>query len=416
MRRDSPKSLLRLHQDTVYHCVKCGACHAVCPTYQATGDEAQVARGRLSLLEAVLDGRLELTRGIDLRLSRCIGCMACDAVCPSGIKVHAAMLAAKADLAAVRHRHRLTRLAIHHVARGSSGPGALMRHIGAISETAYRKLPDNRLAPWWRDGHKRSLPPVSRKTLAESVGDATAAASPVGRVAYFPGCAANLIFPATGMATIKVLNRAGFTVEHPRALKCCGLPFLSLGDREAARAAADHNLGLLAALDADLVVTACSSCALMLRELMPELLGVDREDVAALTASVRDIHELLADGSLDIVTRETPPQKVTWHDPCHMRHGLKMVNQPRDIIAGLDGIEFIDTAPGCCGGAGAFSFLHYDLALRIGSARGKKLTAVGADIVATGCPGCRLHLTDILERAGSPLRVTHTIELIAEKL
>ncbi|MHB9089691.1 MAG: (Fe-S)-binding protein [Thermoleophilia bacterium] len=400
----------------MYRCVKCGACHAVCPTYQATGDEAQVARGRLSLLEAVLDGRLELTRGLDRRLSRCIGCLACDAVCPSGVRVHAAILAAKADLTADRHSHRLARLAIRHAAQGSSGPGVLMRRAGAIGETAYRKLPGNRLAPWRRDGHKRSLPSIGRRTLADTTGDATAAANPVGRVAYFPGCATNLLFPATGMATIKVLNRAGFTVEHPRGLECCGLPFLSLGDREAAREAAGHNLALLAALDADLVVTACSSCALMLRELLPELLGSDREDARALAASVRDIHELLADGTLDIAPRETPPLKVTWHDPCHMRHGLGLTSQPREAIAGLAGIEYVDTAPGCCGGAGAFSFLHYDLALKIGAGRAEEIAASGADIVATGCPGCRLHLTDVLGRAGSPVRVTHTIELIADRL
>lgn len=415
MRHNRLNSFLEQHRDTVYRCVKCGACQAVCPTYQATGDEAQVARGRLSLLEAVLDGHLSLTRGLDQRLSRCAGCMACDAVCPGGVKIHSAILAARADLARERHSHRLARLAVRGAALGSSGPPRLTRRAGALGQAAYRRLPGNRLMPWWRAGAKRTLPPVSPATLADMVGDATAAANPVRRVAYFPGCAANLAFPGTGLAALKVLSGSGIAIDHPRTLGCCGLPFLSLGDRDAAREAAENNLAVLGSLDIDAVVTTCSSCALMLRELLPDLLGRDREDVMALAGSVRDIHELLAAEDLDIPSRKGPALKVTWHTPCHLRHGLGL-SPPRDIIAGLEGIRYVDMDPGCCGGAGAFSWLHYDLALRIGGARAKAITATGADIVATGCPGCRLHLTDVLRRAGSTARVVDTIELVAGDL
>lgn len=413
MRRTSSNSLLWRHRDAVYRCVKCGACQAVCPTYQATGDEARVARGRISLLEAVLDGRLSFSRGLDERISSCAGCLACDAACPSGVNIHGALLAARADIAASRRRHRLTRLAVRSAARGSAGPPPLARRAGAAGEALYQRIPGNRLAPWWRDGRKRSLPAVRRATLADITGDASPAAGATARVAYFPGCSANLVFPETGLAALKVLTGAGITVEHPRALECCGLPFLSLGDREAAREAAEKNLESLAALRVDRVLTTCSSCALMLRELLPELLGRERDDVAALSAAVMDIHEFLAGESLEIAPRQGPDVSVTWHDPCHLRHGLKVTRQPRDIITRIEGIEYIDTGSGCCGGAGAFSFLHYDLALKIGSARAETIAASGAAIVATGCPGCRMHLTDVLRRAGSSARVVHTIELVA---
>jgi len=406
------KSFLHEHREAVFRCVKCGACQAVCPTYQATGDEAQVARGRLSLLEAVLDGRLGITRGLDERISKCLGCMACERICPSGLQIHDIFLAARSGMTAARDSHRLTRQAVRSAARGSASPSSVIRTAGIVGEAVYNILPGSRLAPWWRDGRKRSLPPLGRKTFTDIAGDETSLSGARRRVALFPGCATNLVYPGTGLAAVKLLAEAGIEVAHPRTLQCCGLPFLSLGDRESARAAAEENLSLLTGLGADTIVTVCSSCALMLKALLPRLLGEEREDAAALAASVRDIHELLAGGELGAAGPQ-PAARVTWHDPCHMRHGLGMSAAPRDILAGLGGIEYIETGAGCCGGAGAFSFLHYDLALKIGRPRAEEIAAAGVDFVATGCPGCRTHLTDVLRRAGSDARVVHTAELVA---
>ena len=412
MRRDDSKLFLERQREIVRRCVKCGACHAVCPTYHATGDEAQVARGRLSLLEAVLDGRLGITRGLDERLSKCIGCMACDTACPSGVNINAAILAARSELAAVRNSHRLARRAVRGAARGSAGPSAITRLAGAAGAAAYRRLPANRLAPWWRENGRRNLPPIRRRTLADLAGDATPVAGAARRVALFPGCATNLAYPETGLAAIKLFQEAAIEVSHPRALQCCGLPFLSLGDREQACAAAEANLAILSALDVDTVVTVCSSCALMLKELLPELLGNGREEVIALTDSVRDIHELLADEELEYGTGHDLAASITWHDPCHMRHGLGMAFQPQEILNRLAGFKYVEIEPGCCGGGGTFSFLHYDLALSIGRVRAEAISGSGADVVATGCPGCRMHLTDTLRRAGSRTRVVHTVELV----
>jgi glycolate oxidase iron-sulfur subunit len=151
----------------------------------------------------------------------------------------------------------------------------------------------------------------------------------------------------------------------------------------------------------------------MLKKLLPDLLGSDREEVVVLADSIKDIHELIADETVSLPEQKHAGKTVAWHDPCHMRHGLAIDSQPRDILTRIDGIEYIDIDPGCCGGAGAFSFLHYDLALKIGSARAEEITATGAEVVATGCPGCRLHLTDVLHRAGSTAKVVHTVELLA---
>jgi glycolate oxidase iron-sulfur subunit len=413
MDRNDTKTLLEQQRDAVDHCVKCGACHAVCPTYQATGDEAQVARGRLSLVEAVLDGELEQTRGFYERISRCIGCMACDTICPSGVRIHEVILAAKADLAASRNSGRLARMATRSAAHGSAGPAPVARLAATIGETLYRKVPGNRLLPWWRDGSKRILPPTGGTQLSDLIGDYSPLAGATGRVALFPGCATNLAYTDTGLAAIKLLRSMGLEVAHPRELQCCGLPFLSLGDRDAARRAAEANLALLSGLDVDAVVTVCSSCGLMLKKLLPDLLGSDREEVVVLADSIKDIHELIADETVSLPEQKHAGKTVAWHDPCHMRHGLAIDSQPRDILTRIDGIEYIDIDPGCCGGAGAFSFLHYDLALKIGSARAEEITATGAEVVATGCPGCRLHLTDVLHRAGSTAKVVHTVELLA---
>jgi glycolate oxidase iron-sulfur subunit len=129
---------------------------------------------------------------------------------------------------------------------------------------------------------------------------------------------------------------------------------------------------------------------------------------------VADIHELLFEiDAPPAPLTGTPAGRITWQDPCHLGRGLGLTREPREIIAGLPGVEYVEAGMlSCCGGGGAFSLLHYDLALKIGSPRAEALAATGARQVATGCPGCRMQIEDMLARLGSPVKVVHTVELL----
>ncbi len=418
--------------------MKCGACLAVCPTYRATGREALVARGRLSLLEAVLDGEQAPTRAFAERISKCIGCRACEAVCPSGLDIVAALDAARADRAAASRSGAAARMAVRRALGGREGrPSRGLRLAAALEQSLYERSPRLGLLPYWRDGARRTFPKLRAPTLMDSLPQVVKPPGHepgeyVGRVVFYPGCATNIFYPETGLALGRLLARAGIEMVTPRGWRCCGLPFLSLGDRATARELAEDNVGLLTRLlsdsRVDAVVTVCSSCTLALRKDMPALLGAERDDVRALADSVVDIHEYLSGGSLleripALATGDgrgrsaatSAGARVAFHNPCHLRWGLGIKSAPAEIIRSIPGVDYSE-APGggdCCGGGGLFSLHHYDLALKIGMARAAEIATTGAGIIATGCPSCRAQLTDALQRSGSRARVVHTVELLA---
>ncbi|MHB1390272.1 MAG: (Fe-S)-binding protein [Thermoleophilia bacterium] len=334
--------------DQVYRCTRCGSCLAVCPSYLATGDESLGARGRISLAEAAVDGRLGPSSGLADRLSRCLGCGACAAICPGGLDPSHIIRTLKGFLVS------------------ETGPWKMAR-------AAARRLLVSDFSP----PATRRLPELSRIPTATS------------RVIFFPGCAGNVLFPDSGPAVVATLNAAGADVIVPRGLKCCGAPLLGLGEEDAVRTALSENLRVLSGIDADFIITACPACALILKEELPRLLGPARPDVQTLAAKVRELHQFLATNPVD--TKRAPgtgdsgaPVRVTWHDPCHMRHRLGVTTGPREIIAGLPGVEFVESGQeqSCCGG-GIFGLMHYDLAQNIGMKRVAQIVASGAEIVAT---------------------------------
>ncbi|MBE0428545.1 MAG: (Fe-S)-binding protein [Thermoleophilia bacterium] len=442
-------TLPRQIEDQIRRCTRCGACLEACPSYQVSGDESLAARGRVSLLEAVLDDRLGLTRGLAGRFSRCLGCRACAGVCPSGIDPHRIIAAAKAFLAAEGGFWKLSRSATAALAGTGGRPQAGLRLAGLLEAALYQKAPAASYLPYCRSGRKRVLPAPPGRSLLDMLPEISHASggpeAGASRVILFPGCSTTAFYPETGLAAVAALNRSGNDVLSPRGLKCCGMPLLSLGEEGAARLMLENNLHILGVLDADAVVTPCPSCALSLREELPRLLGPDRSDARKLAAKVLDIHQFLASGSMAgygtpaktgaVAGPEekraararagmSPGDKgagedeitVTWHDPCHLRHGLDMTDGPREIIASIPGVRYIEMPGGqsCCGGGGLFSLKHYDMALEIGLRKAEEIAASGVQAVVTGCPSCRMHLTDMLARAGSRARIVHTVELPGE--
>ncbi len=391
----------------VYHCTRCAGCLPPCPTYAATGEEALSARGRLVLVEAVLEGKLGLTPGLERRLYECLLCGACAAACPSGVDVPEVILAMRAEVARPGNR-RLTRAA----ARGLAGAGdGFFFHV--MRNPSVRR----RLLGIGARARSHVFPRLSPRSLEDVIPKTTRIKNASRRVALFPGCATSLFFQQTAEAAVRVLGRGGIEVTFPRGLACCGLPLRSLGDAAAAVALTRHNLELLARTGADAAVTVCSSCAAALGKAVVETPSAP---------PVMDIHALLAEtGAADRVAPDRakrPPERfrsgpgrerVTWHDPCHLGRDLGITQEPREIIAALPGVEYVEAGRlKCCGGGGLFSLWHYDLALKIGLPRAEELAATGARLVATGCPGCRIQLQDMLGRLDPGIRVVHPVELL----
>lgn len=436
-RKKSPGSgFLEVFREQVRHCTRCAGCLPVCPTFTATGEETRSPRGRIMLIAAVLDGRLYLTGTLSRRLSECLLCGACNDACPSGVSVSAAILAMRDELARSGDS-RFTRAASRRLFTGTAQN---RRRLLEFSGALYARAPNNRFLPWRHQGRKRAVPRPGRNPLEDVIAETTlaeearpGATRPKGasdRVALFPGCATSLFYQQTAAAAVRVLTRAGIDVVFPRGLSCCGQPLRSLGEPSAAKSLAVDNLDILRSHDVDSVVTVCPSCAGALAEAASRMES---------ELQISDIHALIADmGPAALAgpnpaapsppagpnpAAAAPPEeaqhadpilaKVTWHDPCHLGRGLGLIREPREIIAGLPGVEYVESGElRCCGGGGLLCLQHYGLALKIGLPRAEELAATGAGIVATGCPGCRMQLEDMLGRLNSDIKVMHTVELL----
>jgi glycolate oxidase iron-sulfur subunit len=191
-----------------------------------------------------------------------------------------------------------------------------------------------------------------------------------------------------------------------------------------ARKVAGKNLALFAVLDVEAIITACASCGMTLKKDYPTLLkdsaNGDRARLTAFSQKVTDVHEFvrrkgtaLPKGG-EVSTASPEKTRVTFHDPCHLKRGLGVHQSPREILGSLPDTAFVEMegADACCGFGGTFSLSHYDLAAEIGQKKADSVRNSGAQVVATGCPGCKIHIADSLHRGGAEVRVVHTMELL----
>lgn len=403
-------------------CIKCAACIPACPTYPTTRRESMGPRGRLAIAVGLLEGELTGRDGAFEAISSCIDCRACVPVCPRHIPLADVFYAAKAALAegaGSGFQARLVRAASRAVLVRNRLRAAM--HFGRPFVWLYRRLSDTnplaRLLPFYRHGRKRVLPALVKRPMTDDYPEVVAAAGGRGgRVAFFPGCVINFTATDIGHATVRALHKLDVEVVIPREAPCCGIPLLSVGDREGAREVARDVVARYGALEVDAVVTACASCGTTLRDTYPGLLGTP--EAQAFASKVMDVSEYVT-ARTDYVARVQPLDlAVTYHDPCHLVRGMKVTEPPRRILAHVAGAGFreMDGADRCCGFGGLFSALHYDLALDVGARKAASVRAAGAGVVATGCPGCQMQMTDSLARAGVPARALHTVELLDRAL
>ena len=391
------RTTLEKFRKDITRCVRCGSCSTVCPTFLADRRESRSPRGRMALIEAVLDGKLRVSDVYKDRLATCAGCLACESACASGVPFSRIILAAREQ--AVRE----------------SGPGIVASVVSAALKNPVLMRSFSWLAPVALHYGKGSVKgkgtrmrSAERGVRSEKKGRATK-----GRIAFFAGCAVDNFQPDIGSATVRVLEALGCEVVLPEGLVCCGRPFLSFGDRSAAEELARKNHDILAALDVDAIVTSCASCGLTFKKDYPALLAPSgREPVR-----VQDIHEFLAGktGDLDL---NPVPGKVTWHDPCHLGRGQGLSKTGREVLMAVPGIELVEmkTPDRCCGFGGVMRLTHPSLSSAIGEAKAKDIAGTHADVVIAGCPGCRMQIADSLRRVGSEAVVMHTVQVVEAAL
>lgn len=410
-------------------CIHCGLCVSSCPTYQLTGVESSSPRGRVHMMRAVAEGRLEPDAGFAEEMGFCLLCRHCESVCPAGVRFGAMMELTRDALP--RHvplgrRTRLLRWLGFRVAlprRGvlqlAAGLLRLGQKSGALRLLAplLRRLgiPAADLPSPPPAGERRPLPERSAP-----VGEARGAA------AVLEGCVMPVLFGRVNRATVDVLTGFGVEVHCPRAQGCCGSLHAHNGDLEEARRLARASIEAFeAAVDRDgqplPVVVNSAGCASHLKELH-HLFGESdpwHPRAQALAARVRDFAEfvapLLTDEPPRLVWPQGLPGPVTWDDPCHLCHGQQIRAQPRALLDSVDGLERVELADSesCCGSAGIYSLLRPADSAAVLEPRLDALEASGARLLVTANPGCQMQWEAGLRRRGSDVWVLHLAELLA---
>ena len=394
-------------------CIHCGLCLEACPTYKITQLETESPRGRLHLMGAIADGRID-ARSSDatvLHLDRCLACRACEAVCPSGVPYGRLIEETRAGIAEARGIAPLGQLLLWAVSR----PWVL-RAMSAlllvVDRTGLRRLA------------RRFLPPRLRRldALAPPVGRASYRSvrveSPRSSVALLLGCVMRASYGDVHTATARVLAHFGAEVIETPGQTCCGALHAHAGDKaEAVRLA---KLNIAAFERADVILVNAAGCGAHLKSYAHLL--EDRpnwaERAAALSSRVRDVSEYMA----SIVGDDTLGDlgmRVTYQDPCHLAHAQGIRAEPRALLSKVRGLELVEMAGAdiCCGSAGYYNLAQPEYADRLLEPKIDAILATRPDAVVTGNPGCMLQLAAGLRSRGrADVPVLHLVEVLDRAL
>jgi glycolate oxidase iron-sulfur subunit len=412
---DNPK-IATLDLPELYQCVHCGLCLNQCPTYRATGLEPESPRGRIHLVKAAADGRIELNDRFKEHLYLCLLCRACESACPSGVQYG-----------------RIAETAREHI----GPPGSpLARSILSFVFTQLLPYPRRLklafalLRFYQRSGLQRmlrrflpkrlremdALLPAIPKNFFKPEAETLAAIGPRrARVAMLNGCVMPLMFGEVNHATLRVLRRNGCEVIFPKRQICCGALNIHNGENVAAKQMARQNIDAFLAAGVDAVVVNAAGCGAAMKE-YGYLLREDSEygdKATRFSALVKDAGEFLA--GLGLVGAMAPVNlTVTYQDPCHLAHGQKIRSQPRQLLKSIPGLQLIEMAGSdrCCGSAGVYNLTHAGMSQHLLEEKMLSVGATQADAIVAPNPGCMLQLGYGAKNYGPNIAVYHLIDLL----
>ena len=413
--------------DQIVGCMRCGMCQSVCPLFAETGREADVARGKIALLEFLGHEMIKDTKAVKDRLDKCLLCGSCAAACPSGVKAVDIFIKARAIITAyiglspikkAIFRGMLTKPALFNtlLALGSKFQGFFTSPVNDIIGSSCSKL----LSPLLGDRHLLSL---ADKPL-RSVGNLNTAPGKSGiKVAFFYGCVVDKMFTSVGESILKVFEHHGVGVFMPIEQVCCGVPSLASGDLKSYQDLVRMNLKVFGKGDFDYIITPCGTCTSAFHHVWPLMnegfSQAERDQIEMLAGKAMDINAFIVDKlGVTAVEPASDAAKVTVHDPCHLKKSLGVSGQVRTALKANPNLQVVEMAGSdvCCGCGGSFNLQHYSVSTKIGKKKRDSIVATGADIVAAGCPACMMQIADMMSQAGDRIAVKHPVELYAQTL
>lgn len=407
--------------DKILHCSRCGFCQTACPIFRSTGHESGVARGRLALLRAIIEGRLKWTKEIEEPLFDCLLCGACTSNCFTAIPTSNLIVKARAE-----YLEKVGRKPIHRLLFDQLLPYPRRLHLAAraVALGKNTKISDvaralGLLKIFGRDFSRADE--IVKRLPARAFRDKTKPGSRTGqgkslRIGFFIGCGMDIIQQDAASATLELLKKIGKTVTVLNNC-CCGLPAFTYGDLYVARKLADKNMRIFDEEKFDIIVTDCSSCASFLKK-YPDLFPENdsrHKKAKEISAKVQDLVELISVKNSPVLPEGN--FSATWHDPCHAVRGQGLSKEPREILKNIPGLDYreLPEADWCCGGAGSYALSHYDLSRQVLDRKMGNVKKTGADLLVTSCPACIIHLSYGVRKHGLKTRVRHISEIVVGK-
>jgi Fe-S oxidoreductase len=404
-------------------CVHCGLCLNHCPTYKVLGMEMDSPRGRIYQTLQVNQGDLALGESFVTHIDRCLGCVACEVACPSGVKYGRIVERARSQIEQRYPRpwyQRFIRnLFYRKIIRNYRVLGFVARLVRFYQrsglQTLARKLGITRLLGM--ANVEKLSPRIDSQFYFSEIGKTyPAVGERRGKVAFLAGCINNVAFSHLNHATVNVLTRNGIEVHIPAGQGCCGALHAHAGYRNEARELARNNIKIFLSGDYDAIVTNAAGCGSNMKE-YHDLLEHDPEYLERakeFARKTKDVTEYLAAIGVRPPKRRIT-QRVAYQDPCHLANAQRVKNQPRELLTAI-GCQLVELPhpDQCCGSAGVYNVTQNDLSMKILDAKMEDVQSVTSDILATANVGCMIQLRAGVEQRGLKTPVRHVMELLDE--
>ncbi|WP_426445310.1 (Fe-S)-binding protein [Paenibacillus sp. S-38] len=427
---------LKLDYDQLTNCMRCGFCLPACPTFKETGVEPESPRGRIALMKAVADGIMDPDQAFQDQMNHCLGCRACEPVCPADVKYGQLMEQAR-DAIEDHTRHSIPVTGLRRLFfKGIFPHRRRLKWLGrSLSfyqrsglRTVARRSGMLRLFPQPMREMEQILPEASAQGVVERLGTLyPAKGEPIARVALFRGCIMDVLFSQTNVNTVKLLSEAGFEVYIPKEQVCCGALHAHSGEMEQARVLARRNLDAFNEAGIEHIVSNAGGCGALLVE-YGHLLQEDPEyrGLAEWFASrVMDVSRLLLERGripafVETCASPAEPLTITYQDSCHLRNVMKSPDAPRQLMRQVAHARFVEMkeADRCCGSAGIYNMTQPEMAGQLLEHKMEHAGQTGARYLLTSNPGCLLQMKLGVRKhgAGGHMEVQHVVDFLYERI
>jgi glycolate oxidase iron-sulfur subunit len=442
------KLKLNLDYEQLTNCMRCGFCLPACPTFKETGVEAESPRGRIALMKAVTDGLMEPDKAFANQMNHCLGCRACEPVCPADVK-YGHLLEQARDSIEDHTRHSWwIRLVRHLFFRKILPHQNRVKWIGLglqlYEKTGLRKLVRKsgvfKRLPQHMSQMEAILPDSSYQGVVERLGATIPAkGAKIATVGLFRGCIMDVMFTDTNINTAKLLSEAGFEVIIPPGQNCCGALHAHSGEQQLAKELAKRNIEAFRETEVDYIVSNAGGCGAILVEYDHLLHGEPEWETQAgwFAARVRDVSDILAEkgnmgrllersegesisGETSGTTAVAASTVITYQDSCHLRNVMRASSAPRQLLKGIDGVKFVELKESerCCGSAGIYNLTQPGMANQILDHKMEHVNHTGAHYLLTSNPGCLLQMKLGIERhkPAGDMKAVHIVDFLYEKL